>query len=516
MFAVATAAREITRRRLVGCISAFRGSTEATSSASGAIRNLNLHEYPSMELMKEHGIRTPRAFLASDPTEARELFRRNFAQDNGKQFRPAFLKAQVLSGGKQSCSFDNGFEGCVRLVSDPEEAFEFSEQMIGHRLLTKQVPEGIPCKQVMLVENIQLERELYLSILMDRNSQGPLLIGSASGGSFLREAGRSVFDRSTIASLALRPDAIVSTEHIDIVDGLEIDQCERMAENLGLDAGTAAFDQTVETMLKLYSLFVERDCTMIEVHPLGEERQSGEIVAVNTRVQFDDNAFFRQEGIFAQRDWDQQDPREAKAKREGIDYIGLDGSIGCMVNGAGLAMATMDLIHSRGGKPSNFLDVGGGANQHQVQTALAILEADPRVKVILVNIFGGLMRCDVIANGILSVSREIGIKTPMVLRLQGTNYEDAKALIAKECGMYGDIRLVDDLDEATELAVNIAEGIVSSSVDEMATPMNESELDDDPLELSALVGDSDELIAVATNAEAHKERSIPRFEGFSL
>jgi len=480
---------------------------------SGAIRNLNLHEFPSMELMKEHGIRTPRAFLASDPEEARDLFRRNFTKDDDTEFSQAFLKAQVLSGGKNSCSFDNGFEGCVRLVSDPEEAFSFSEQMLGHRLLTKQVPEGIPCKQVMLVENVRLERELYLSILMDRNSQGPLLIGSASGGSFLQEAGSSVFDRSTIASLALRPDSVVSTEHIDIVDGLEIDQCERMAENLGLDVGTAAFDQTVETMIKLYSLFAERDCTMIEVHPLGEDSHSGEIVAVNTRVQFDDNAFFRQKAIFAQRDWDQQDPREAKAKREGIDYIGLDGSIGCMVNGAGLAMATMDLIHSRGGKPSNFLDVGGGANEHQVQTALAILEADPRVKVILVNIFGGLMRCDVIANGILSVSREIGIKTPMVLRLQGTNYEDAKALIAKECGIYGDIRLVDDLDEATELAVNIAEGIVSSSVDEMATSINENEIDEDPLELSALVGES---VAVAANAQSNDKRTIPRFEGFSL
>ena len=422
-------------------------------------------------------------------------------------FREAFLKAQVLSGEKNLCSFENGFEGCARLVSDPEEAFRCSEQMLGHRLLTRNLPGGIPCHKVMLVENICLKRELYLSIMMDRNSQGPLLIGSSCGASFLNERGRSVSDRSTIAALALRPDSIVSTEHIDIVDGLEIDQCERMAENLGLDVGTLAFDQTVETMARLYSLFVERDCTMIEVHPLGEEVNSGDIVAVNTRVQFDDNAFFRQEVIFAQRDWDQQDPREARAKREGIDYIGLDGSIGCMVNGAGLAMATMDLIHSKGGKPSNFLDVGGGANESQVQTALAILEEDPRVRVIIVNIFGGLMRCDVIANGILDVSREIGIQTPMVLRLQGTNYEDARALIAKECGIYGNIRLIDDLDEAAKLAVRIAEG-----VDEIE--------DDDPLEISSLVGDTtvvaQEFVAAAATVRTHKERAIPRFKGFSL
>lgn len=409
------------------------------------------------------------------------------------------MKAQILSGEKNFGSFDSGFQGSARLVSNPDEAFEYAEQMLGHRLLTQHRPEGIPCHQVMLVENLSLKRELYLSILMDRNSQSPLLIGSSSGGSFLRDAangsGNSVLNSSTIVALAMRPDSMVTTEHIDVEDGLELDQCERMAENLGLDPGTPAFQQTVETMTKLYSLFVEKDCTMIEVRPLGEESESGDIVAVNTRLQFDDNAYFRQEAIFAQRDWDQQDPREARAKREGIDYIGLDGSIGCMVNGAGLAMATMDLIHSKGGQPSNFLDVGGGANEDQVQTALAILEEDPRVKVILVNIFGGLMRCDVIANGILGVTREIGIRTPMVLRLQGTNYEDAKALIETERGLQqGEIYLVDDLDEAAKLAVQISEGIVERTREVW----------------------TDEIVDASATAQTNGERTIPRFEGFSL
>lgn len=484
MFATA---RGVAQRRFRGWNAAGRtptASTAATTSVGGAIRNLNLHEYPSMELMREHGIRTPRGYLASNPEEAGALFRRNFSRDSEEKnqepiFHEAVLKAQVLSGGR------NSGVGGVLLVSNPEEAHEFAEQMLGHKLLTQQATEKVPYHQVMLVERLRLKRELYVSILMDRNSQSPILIGSAYGwGSHINNSGRSIADIARS-----RPDSIY-TEHIDIVDGLETDQCERMAENLGLDPNsTPAFDQAVTMMTNLYSMFTKCDCTMIEVNTLGETH-AGDIVAVDAKVQFDDNALFRQERIVAQRgDWHPQDPREARAMREGIDYIGMDGSIGCMVNGAGLAMATMDLIHSKGGAPSNFLDVGGGASEHQVKTALAILEADPRVKVILVNIFGGLMRCDVIANGILDVSREIGIQTPMVLRLQGTNYEEAKALIAEQhCGeFYGDIRLVDDLDEAANMAVAIAEG-------------------DDSLAISALVRDA--VIA--------KGMAIPRFEGFSL
>ena len=443
--------------------------------------------------------------------------------DTQQGFGTAFLKAQVFMRGTNYGVFDNGFEGSVRLVSDPEEAFGVAEQMLGHKLVTKQAPEGVLCHQLVLVENLHLRRELYVSIMMDRHIQGPILIGSASGGAFLNK-GRSISDSS-----ALPRSNSVFTEHIDIADGLEVDQCERMAENLGLDQGTKAFDKAVETMANLYSMFVERDCTMIEVHPLGETH-SGDIVAVNSIVQCDDNAFFRQKHIFADQKndcWDEMDPREARARKEGIDYIGLDGSIGCMVNGAGLAMATMDLIHSKHGKPSNFLDVGGGASERQVKTALSILEADPSVRVILVNIFGGLMRCDVIANGILGVSREIGIQTPMVLRLQGTNYEAAKALIAEECGVYGNIRLVDDLDEAATLAVHMAkkiDGVVINDRTVEGTPHHDGggDMDNDPLEISALVRDSTVVIEkevaeeLAAASHPRVERGIPRFKGFSL
>jgi len=534
MFARSSAG--ITRRRLrgwnKGAIGVVLGgqpppvviSTTATSSAWGAVRNLNLYEFPAMELMREHGIRTPRSYLASDPEEVRDLFRRNFSKENDTEqgFRTAFLKAQVLMGGSNPGVFDNGFEGSVHLVSDPEEAFGVAEQMLGHKLVTKQAPKGVLCHQLVLVENLSLRRELYVSILMDRHIQGPILIGSASGGAFL-DKGRSISDSSVLP----RSNSVF-TEHIDIADGLEVDQCERMAENLGLDQGTKAFDRAVETMTNLYSMFVERDCTMIEVHPLGETH-SGDIVAVKSIVQCDDNASFRQGHIFADQkndSWDEMDPREAMARKEGIDYIGLDGSIGCMVNGAGLAMATMDLIHSKHGRPSNFLDVGGDASERQVKTALSILEADPRVKVILVNIFGGLMRCDVIANGILGVSREIGIQTPMVLRLQGTNYEAAKALITEECGHYGNVRLVDDLDEAATLAVHMAktvDGVVANDKVEGIHHLDGSgEIADDPLDIAALVSDSTVVIAtevaeeLAAASHPRVEREIPRFKGFSL
>lgn len=409
-------------------------------------------------------------------------------------FRKAFLKAQVLCPKRDSGVFENGFEGGVHLVSDPDQAFGVADQMLGQRLLTHTVPEGVVCNTVTIVETVLFRKLWYLSILMDRNSQGPLLIGSAlEHGAFFR------------------PDAVF-TEPIDVVDGLEMDQCERMAENLGMEIGTRAFDQAVTTMANLYSMFVDSDCTMIEVRPMGETH-SGDIVVADARIQIDDRAAFRQEKLFSNHLDQQRDPREAIANREGIDYIGLDGSIGCMVNGAGLAMATMDLIRASGGAPSNFLDVGGGATQDQVQSALSLLEEDPSVKVILVNIFGGLVRCDVIANGILGVARAVGIRTPMVLRLQGTNYGDARALL-EECQTtshhhdYGDIRLVDDLEDAVALAVEIAAGIElgGDCHGHVGTPTATDVLDDDPLAIAGLVRDTG----------GAKEQGIPRFEGFSL
>lgn len=540
----------------------------ATAAAVGAVRNLNLHEFSSMELLRKHGIRTPRGYPASNTEEAEDLFRRHFQKnkpsaphtnsgnndddDDGQEvFRDAVLKAQVLSGARNSGTFGNGFVGGVHVVSDPGRAREVAERMLGQKLVTQQAPNGVVCNKVLLVERFKLRREFYLSIIVDRSSQGLLLIGSPFGGS-----------SDSIVEIARSHPGLIFTEEIDIADGLEIDQCQRMAENIGLDPGDnkATFDQAVDTMMKLYRLFEKCDCTQIEVNPLAEvvvenadgndndnnsnnnnnnDETSTSILVVDAKIQFDDNAAFRQEAIFAQRDYDQEDPREAEAIRHGIDYIGLDGSIGCMVNGAGLAMATMDLIHAKGGSPSNFLDVGGGASEKQVQKAFEILEKDPRVKVILVNIFGGLMRCDVIADGLLKAAETIGIQTtPLVIRLQGTNYQEAKKLIA-ESGLRDIISVASNLDDAVTQAVQIAAKTKAVEIETTscaATLEHEHEHSigqengdddddiknnintendflfddlylDDPLEISSEIPDDESTVEGVR---------IPKFEGFSI
>lgn len=514
MFAV-TRQRGIATATLAGRRSLIRTRPKNTSvpaETAGTIRYLHLHEFPSLELLQKHGIHTPKGYLASTPEEVVIFFRKNFQDEstdgtNSTGFRDGVLKAQVLSGGRNSGTFrPNGFQGGVHVVKNPDQAHSISSQMLGQKLVTAQAPEGVVCNQVLLVEKLTgIQRQLYIGIIMDRASQGPLLIGSPMGGS----------QGSSIVSIARSNPSLIFTESINIEDGLEIDQCERMAENLGLDPGTSSFDQVVDSMQKLYAVFQSCDCTQIEVNPLAEIRQGENdettttMIALDAKIQFDDNAAFRQSTLFAQRDYDQEDPREALAIHHGIDYIGLDGSIGCMVNGAGLSMATMDLIHDKGGSPSNFLDVGGGADEKQVRTAFEILEHDPRVKVILVNIFGGLMRCDVIANGILKTIQGLGMQTtPLVIRLQGTNYEEAKNLIAQS-GL-AHIYLADDLDEAATKAVELAK-TMETLEDEDLFDQNilMDDFDDDPLAISSLTKD-------ASGMDGHSKQIIPKFEGFSI
>jgi len=265
------------------------------------------------------------------------------------------------------------------------------------------------------MERMYMRREMYLSILMDRESQGPLMVCSPRGGTSIEDVA------------ATNPD-VIFTQPIDIMDGLQEDQCLRMASNLGLEEDSDAYKKAVRLMKNLYSMFIACDCTQIEVNPLAETPE-GDVVVCDAKVNFDDNAAYRQSSIFARRDTTQEDAREVEASRYDLNYIGLDGTIGCMVNGAGLAMSTMDIIKLKGGSPANFLDVGGGANATQVQKAFEILNTDPNVKAILVNIFGGIMRCDVIATGIINAAKEIGIRKPLVIRLQGTNVKEAKVLI---------------------------------------------------------------------------------------
>jgi succinyl-CoA synthetase beta subunit len=326
------------------------------------------------------------------------------------------------------------------MVTKEGQSSNFAKEMLGQELVTKQAPNGIVCNKVFLMERMYMRREMYLSILMDRASQGPLLVVSPRGG-------------TSIEDVAASNPEVIFTEPIDITLGLLPEQAYRMATNLGLDEGTKAHENAIVLMNNLYNMFLACDCTQVEVNPLAET-PDGQVVVCDAKVNFDDNAAYRQSSIFARRDLTQEDAREVEASKYDLNYIGLDGTIGCMVNGAGLAMATMDIIQLKGGSPANFLDVGGGANEEQVQKAFEILNADPRVKAILVNIFGGIMRCDVIATGIINAAKEIGIRKPIVIRLQGTNVKEAKKLI-EECGFR--MILADDLEEAATKAVGVAE-----------------------------------------------------------
>lgn len=326
------------------------------------------------------------------------------------------------------------------MVTKPGQASEFAEAMLGEELVTKQAPDGILCNKVLLMERMYMRKEMYLSILMDRESQGPLMVCSPRGG-------------TSIEYVAKTNPEFIFTQPIDILEGLTDEQCDRMADNLGMEPGTPVHDKCTKLMKNLYSMFVSCDCTQIEVNPLAET-PDGNIVACDAKVNFDDNAAFRQASIFSRRDTTQEDPREVDAAKYDLNYIGLDGTIGCMVNGAGFAMSTMDIIQLKGGSPANFLDVGGGATEEQVQKGFEILNADPRVKAILINIFGGIMRCDVIAAGIINAAEEIGISKPIVIRLQGTNVEEAKIMI-DGCGFK--MILAEDLEDAAVKAVGVAE-----------------------------------------------------------
>mmetsp|Transcript_36976 Transcript_36976/g.66524 ORF Transcript_36976/g.66524 Transcript_36976/m.66524 type:complete len:451 (+) Transcript_36976:78-1430(+) len=424
--------------------SASFNSARVATPTMGAVRNLNVHEYISMEIMNQHGIATPKGFVANTPEEAEHIFNTQMNKP-GQPLKDVVIKAQVLSGGRGLGTFKNGFKGGVHMVTRKGAAREMASQMLGQELVTKQAPNGILCQKVFLMERMYMRNEMYLCILMDRATGGPLLVGSPRGG-------------TSIEDVADTNPELIFTEPIDIDVGLTPEAASRMACNIGLEEGTESHDKAVTLMTNLYGMFLGCDCTQLEVNPVAETPE-GDVVVCDAKVNFDDNAEFRQKSIFERRDYSQEDPREVEASKYDLNYICLDGNIGCMVNGAGLAMSTMDIIKLKGGSPANFLDVGGGADEKQVQKAFELLNTDDNVQAILVNIFGGIMRCDVIANGIINAAQEIGIRKPLVIRLQGTNVEEAKKLI-EGCGFR--MILADDLGDAAEKAVGVAE-IVSQA-----------------------------------------------------
>ncbi|KAK3556535.1 hypothetical protein QTP70_009211 [Hemibagrus guttatus] len=395
-------------------------------------RNLSLHEYLSIGLLKEAGISVPAGLVASSPEEAYTVAKQIGSKD-------LVVKAQVLAGGRGKGTFEGGLKGGVRIVYSPEEARDISSQMIGKKLFTKQTGEaGRICNQVFICERRYPRREYYFAITMERSFQGPVLIGSSQGGVNIEDVA------------AENPDAIVK-EPINIVEGIKMEQAIKVARKMGFPE--ALVNEAAENMIKLYDLFMKYDASMLEINPMVED-SSGIVMCMDAKINFDSNAAYRQEKIFDLRDWSQEDIRDRQAAKADLNYIGLDGTIGCLVNGAGLAMATMDIIKLHGGTPANFLDVGGGATAHQVTEAFKLITSDKKVQAILVNIFGGIMRCDIIAQGIIMAVRDLDLKIPIVVRLQGTRVDDAKALIAASPLK---ILACDDLDEAAKMVVKLSE-----------------------------------------------------------
>eukprot|EP00737_Agarophyton_chilense_P000279 gb/GEZJ01000321.1/.p1 GENE.gb/GEZJ01000321.1/~~gb/GEZJ01000321.1/.p1 ORF type:complete len:445 (-),score=67.93 gb/GEZJ01000321.1/:4240-5574(-) len=410
--------------------------------AASAIRCLNLHEYQSQQLMRDSEINVPKGFDV-DTREAALTAARSF---DGKDI---VVKAQVLAGGRGLGTFKNGFKGGVHICYDPERAADVAESMIGQLLVTKQTGEqGRLCSKALVTERVYLRREMYFAITYDRESQGPVIIASRVGG-------------TSIEDIAASDPSAVTKIPVNMAEGLTKEDAEKCAKALGfMDETTIkiASDQ-VE---KLYKLFTEKDATLVEVNPIAET-QEGDVICIDAKINFDDNAEFRHKDLFDMRDTSQEDPREVQAHKYDLNYIGLDGNIGCLVNGAGLAMATMDIIKLHGGDPANFLDVGGSATETQVTEAFKILNDDPKVEAILVNIFGGIMRCDVIAQGIINAAKTLDMRIPVVVRLQGNKVNEAKELIQTS-----GLKLVatDDLDQAAKKACTLAEIVrLANSVD---------------------------------------------------
>ncbi|KAJ8734795.1 hypothetical protein PYW08_014045 [Mythimna loreyi] len=394
------------------------------------VRNLNVHEHISYTLLRDHGIPVPKFNVATTPEEIHKYAKELNTKD-------IVLKAQVLAGGRGRGAFKNGLQGGVRMVDTPEAAQEIGGKMLKQYLVTKQTGAGGRiCNKVMVTERKFPRREFYIAVMMERSFNGPVIIASSQGGVAIEDVA------------AANPDAI-TYEPVDIVEGIKDEQIQRVLTKIGLNTPEAQ-----DMVRKLYDLFVKKDALLIEVNPYAEDAITGQFYCLDAKFRFDDNADYRQKELFALRDPSQEDPKEIEAAKSNLNYIALDGTIGCMVNGAGLAMATMDIIKLHGGDPANFLDVGGGATAQAVTEAFTIILSDPNVTAILVNIFGGIMRCDVIAEGIVTAAKNLSIQIPVIVRLQGTKVQEARKLIA-ESGL----RLVprDNLDEAARLVVQLSE-----------------------------------------------------------
>jgi succinyl-CoA synthetase beta subunit len=386
---------------------------------------MNIHEYQAKELLGKFAVQVPEGGIAHTPAEAVDVARRLGG-------RAWVVKAQIHAGGR-------GKAGGVKLVRSEDEVAAAARVLLGHALVTDQTgPQGREVRRVYVEEACAIAREVYLGVLIDRGSGRITLIGSTEGG-------------VEIEAVATRSPEKILRVAIDPASGLAPFHAREIAFGLGLDGTLVA--KTVRFVTALYRAFTDLDASLVEINPL-VVTGAGDLVALDAKMSFDDNALFRHPEIAALRDPAEEDPAEIEAGKHGLSYIKLDGTIGCMVNGAGLAMATMDIIKLHGASPANFLDVGGSATRDRVTTAFKLILGDPKVKGILVNIFGGIMRCDVIADGVVGAAREVDLKVPLVVRLAGTNVELGKQIL-QQSGL--PILAAEDLGEAAQKIVAAVE-----------------------------------------------------------
>ena len=384
---------------------------------------MKIHEYQGKAILGRFGVPIPRGDVAFSADEAVAI-----AQRLGL---PVVIKAQIHAGGR-------GKGGGVKIAKTMDEVHALTSAMIGMTLVTHQTgPEGKLVQRVLVEQGLTISRELYLGLVLDRAAQRPVLMASPAGG-------------MEIEKVAEETPGLIFREYIHPTAGLEAYQAQKLAFALGLEG--AAVKQAVRLMTAIYAAFKATDASLVEINPL-IVTGDGDLLALDAKMTFDDNALYRHPDIREMRDLSEEDPLEIEASKSSLNYIRLDGTIGCMVNGAGLAMATMDIIKIAGGEPANFLDVGGGANAEQIRNAFKILMTDRNVKAVLINIFGGILRCDVLAEGVIAAVRELGVRVPIVIRMEGTNVETGKRML-RESGL--DFTTADAMDEAAAQVVALS------------------------------------------------------------
>jgi succinyl-CoA synthetase beta subunit len=387
---------------------------------------MKIHEYQAKAILSKFGVPVPRGDVAFSAQEAGEIARR---RGGGV----VVVKAQIHAGGR-------GKAGGVKVVKSADDAEKVAAGLLGATLVTYQTgPSGQKVSRLLIEEGLAIDRELYLSIVIDRSTQKPVLMVSAEGGVDIEEVA------------AKTPEKIFK-EFIEPAIGLSPFQARKLAFAVNLRGDQVA--KAVKMMLALYQAFIGTDASLLEINPLITTK-SGDLLALDAKMNFDDNALMRHPDIRDLRDLSEEDPLEVEASKYSLNYIRLDGNIGCMVNGAGLAMATMDIIKLAGGMPANFLDVGGGANAEQIRNAFKILMSDKNVKAVLINIFGGILRCDILAAGVIAAVKELGVPVPIVIRMKGTNVEEGKAMLAAS-GL--NFTTAETMNEAAEKVVALAGG----------------------------------------------------------